>query len=235
MAVRSEKNMIAFFFVSLLVVSLWATAIALRSLNGEISIGFLSLSLFGSINLLICFWEIVLYFYADRIKMLYLNKKKKLPKGQLGSIFLFNDAPLSLLLSPSYWSEVWATYSLVDPSYSDTTTFGWNIDVGNGFSTIIPMILFYLSLAQNSSISFGSYNLDVSLVGLIGFVSFYQMLYGTIVYFHQYYVNQYWVKFQTTLIQFLLLVLCPNIIWIVGPSYGMYISYHMIFSSIFLC
>jgi len=36
---------------------------------------------------------------------------------------------------------LWSTYSLLDPSYVSTTSFGFWIDTGNGITTLVPTLL----------------------------------------------------------------------------------------------
>ena len=47
------------------------------------------------------------------------------------------------ILSPTLWADVWATYSLLDGSFSDRRTFGFNADVVNGFFTPVPTLILY--------------------------------------------------------------------------------------------
>lgn len=83
------------------------------------------LALFCSINLLVCIWEIGLFLNRDLILMEYLGIKKRVPKGTLPQpIFMFEHVPLAQALRLEHWSKVWSTYSLMDPSYSDQTSFG---------------------------------------------------------------------------------------------------------------
>jgi len=135
--------MLSIFYVVFFVGTIWLGLVYNHYLkHGIINNLQLALSLFCVINFMICLWEISLFFYIDRIKSRYEAMKKKLPKGSIGTIFLLKPASLASAVTLEYWSDIWSTYSLFDPSYSDTKSFGWNIDIGNGFSTLIPTILF---------------------------------------------------------------------------------------------
>lgn len=185
-----------------------------------------ALALFCGINTLICFWEIALFFYIEHIHHIYSGLRKKVPRGQIGRIFFFESARLSDAFSLKYWSELWAVYSLVDESYSDSKSFGFNIDIGNGFSMLIPTIVFTVGMTNHALMS-------PKHLGLVGMVSFYQEFYGTVVYFTQYVVNRRWRNHGNSLPQIVAMVGMPNIIWIIFPSLGMYCSYRLIMEESF--
>jgi len=223
-----HRTMIAFGYTVVFVLGLFLLQVSLHSFvhgdGKEIVVNPLQmcLALFLSINALICFWEIVLFFYIERIQRSFEGKKKRLERGSVGNVFLFEEASISELLSMSFWSEVWATYSLLDRSYSDSGSFGWNIDIGNGFTTLPPTILFGLGMSMNDAL------LPPKILGMIGLVSFYQEFYGTVLYFTQYVVNKRYNDHGTTPFQIFLMVLIPNAIWFVFPAVGMYASADLI-------
>ncbi len=111
-------------------VVLWVAATTLplwkyhRELHG-VNAAQAGLALFNSINLIICIWELSLYYHRRFIKTHYTTMKQHLPRGRLPQpMFLFEHATLLEVLQLKYWGKVWSTYSLMDPSYSDSTTFG---------------------------------------------------------------------------------------------------------------
>ena len=53
---------------------------------------------------------------------------------------LFEDISLSQALSLKYWSIIFAQYASLDPSYVQHTSWSFWIDVGNGFTTLIPTV-----------------------------------------------------------------------------------------------
>ena len=65
-----------------------------------------------------------------------------------------------------------------DPSYADQASFGFCVDVGNGFTTLVPSVLFAVSITSPL--------LDARHLGMLGLVMFWQEFYGTCVYFFQY-------------------------------------------------
>ena len=98
--------------------------------------------IYCAVNILICIWEIILWVHQDQVIHLYNGYKKKLSRSQLPSpLFLFSDVSMSDALSLKFWADVWGTYALLDVSYAQPGSFGYNADVGNGFSTLIPTIL----------------------------------------------------------------------------------------------
>lgn len=212
-------EMWAFTYISIFVVSLASAFIYLHyNLHGTINPYQASLALFLSINTLISLWEVTLFWYRKLIKQQFTEFKKVLPKFELPSpMFFFHDISLSQALSFRWWSLVWSTYSLLDPSYSDSTTWGFCVDVGNGHTTLIPSFIFGIGM---------SYPIfSARIIGLIGFVSFYQECYGTIIYFFSYILNERYVGAKTW---HLWLVIFSNSIWIVFPVIGMFASYSMI-------
>lgn len=75
-----------------------------------------TLAVFCSINVMVCWWELGLFFNRMQIRSQYAAFKKRLKINELPSpIFLFADVSLSQALSLKYWALVWSTYSLIDP------------------------------------------------------------------------------------------------------------------------
>mmetsp|Transcript_1425 Transcript_1425/g.1596 ORF Transcript_1425/g.1596 Transcript_1425/m.1596 type:complete len:87 (+) Transcript_1425:183-443(+) len=73
--------------------------------------------------------------------------------------------------------------------------------------------------------------LDPRVLGMIGIASFWQELYGTIIYFTQYIVNRQWRNHDNPMLHIVVLVGGSNGTWIVFPALGIYASYHMIMSN----
>lgn len=101
-------------------------------------------------------------------------------------------------------------------SYSDQTTFGFFVDVGNGFSTILPSIHLLLSMTFNLSAPFG---LSPRSAGLLNILFFWQEFYGTAIYLLSYFVNQRYKGHKTWHVW---VVIIANGIWFVGPAVGMW-------------
>ena len=94
--------------------------------------------------------------------------------------------------------QLWSCYSAFDASYADKQSFGYLIDVGNGFSTLIPTLLFAAGMtvqpAGAASTVLGSFPLptwaSARTLGVLGFLFFYQMFYGTVVYAFSFILNK---------------------------------------------
>lgn len=187
-------------------------------LHGGLNLLQALLALFCSINVMICVWEIGLFVNRGLIKSQFLSMKKRLKKNELPDpIFLFEHVSLMDALSLKYWAWVWSTYSLIDPSYSDQTTFGFFVDVGNGFTTILPTILFAVCMTWPLY--------SARFVGIISLIKFYQECYGTIIYFFSFFLNE---RYKGKPFAQLAIVILSNCIWIVFPLLGLYASYQMI-------
>lgn len=150
--------------------------------------------------------------------------------------------------SSELWTEVWAYYSVFDRSYCSTESFGYFIDVGNGFSTIVPTVIFLFgmtchgvgfeellletfggsdgSLVSYYILSFVSIIFEARTLGIIGFASFWQELYGTIVYFSSFIHNKRHLKLTSMENGFF--VCLTNGLWIVFPLVGMFASWKLI-------
>jgi len=201
-----------------------------------------ALALFCSINTMICIWEWVLFFHRGRIQKEWMAFKERLPARTMPwPIFLFQDISMSQALSLKYWSLVWSTYSLLDPrytsasticyptsrelirgSYSDQTTFGFWVDSGNGIVTFPPTLLFAWAMTFAKSYA--------RAIGTISIIIFYQELYGTVIYFSSYIVNQRYKGHSTGNV---FTVAFSNGIWILFPAIGMWASWQMVSSNTF--
>lgn len=122
----------------------------------------------------------------------------------------FLTMPLS---SARDWAKMWSTYALWDPSYQNCESYGFFIDVGNGWSTIVPCLLWNATIL--------GYNDNKWLVvGLVGCAAYWQILYGTLVYFLSFLYNQ---RYQNRpLLEVLGFVGFANGIWIVFPLVALY-------------
>lgn len=95
-----------------------------HEVHGVVNLAQAGLGLFCSINLLICIWEIGLYVNRRLIREQYLEMKSKLKGALPKPMFMFEEVSLRQALTLKHWAKVWSTYSLMDPSYSDQTTWG---------------------------------------------------------------------------------------------------------------
>eukprot|EP00798_Chlamydomonas_sp_ICE-L_P024204 gene24204-9802_t len=129
----------------------------------------MGLALFSCINLMICWWEVGLFFNRKLIKEQHNAFRKKYEKPAMPEpMFGFVEVPVKEALTLKFWSLVWSTYSLMDPSYQDQTTFGFFVDVGNGFTTLLPTLLWALAMTWDVP------GLSARTLGAIGLVLYYQ-------------------------------------------------------------
>lgn len=191
------------------------------SLHAVVSLTQLSLALFCVINVLINVWELALLQHIKRIKHRSDGLLKRLERGTLPPLFLFKHMNLCDALTLRGWSEIWVVYSLMDTSYANSDSFGWTIDVGNGMSSLLPSVLWCVC-ATNHAL------LPPKVLGIIGLMSFWQMLYGTILYFFQYCYHRRWERHGNTAAQIFVLVGLSNVTWILFPAFGILTCSRMI-------
>lgn len=178
----------------------------------------LVLAVFSAINAWVCVCEISLLVHAGAIRREYLDFDAKLGTGCLPPIFLFQRASLSQIFSLRYWAAMWSTYSVLDPSYSDSTTFGFCVDVGNGVTTLVPTLLWAAGMTWPL--------LPARVLGAMGVAMYWQEFYGTVLYFFQYVYNR---RFDRSPRAHVLGIVVPaNAIWLACPAVGMWASYQLI-------
>ena len=95
--------------------------------HGDLNTIYCLLSLFFSTNLLICYWEVCLFLRPDHIEIRagYWREKCSMTGRTPTREFLLTRVPLTRILSPTLWADVWAAYSQYDGSYADRRTFGY--------------------------------------------------------------------------------------------------------------
>ncbi len=178
------------------------------------------LALFLSTNLLISAWEICLFSRRDHIECRrahWLHWREETDRSPAVA-FLMSKVPLRNALSPTFWADIWAVYSLYDGSYADRRTFGFNADIGNGFLTLIPTAFLYLAFTVEL--------MPATYAGILGIALFWQWTYVT---------SLYWVSFlvagrqrQLSKRELCVYILSPNVFWILLPILGLYASFHLI-------
>ncbi len=88
--------------------------------------------------------------------------------------------PLRRIFSPTVWADVWATYALVDGSFADRRTWGFNVDVGNGFFTPLPTLVLYAAITLNF--------MPAVMTGMFGLILSWQWAYATSVYWASFFM-----------------------------------------------
>ncbi len=179
------------------------------------------LALFLSTNLLICYWEICLFFRRDHIadRAEYWRERQQETGRAPGAEFLTTRVPLRRLLSTELWGDLWSAYSTYDGSYADRRTFGFNVDMGNGFFTPAPTLLLYAAF----TIEF----MPAVYAGILGIALFWQWTYVTSLYWVSFHVAGRHRKIGMSRLYYLYVV-APNSIWILLPLLGLYVSIRLI-------
>lgn len=188
--------------------------------HGSLNWVFLLMALFLSTNLLIAGWEICLFLHRDHIQSRseYWRDRQKATGRAPGVEFLTSRVSWRDALSPTFWADVWAAYSLYDDAYTDRGTFGFNADTGNGFFTPIPTLILYAALTTGF--------MPAVYTGMLGLALFWQWTYVS---------SLYWVSFLVTGRQHRIsrremyaYVFSPNAFWIALPVLGLYMSARLI-------
>ncbi|MCY4046169.1 MAG: hypothetical protein OXE99_13990 [Cellvibrionales bacterium] len=151
-------------------------------INGTTNLLFILLSLFLSINLLICLWEICLYLRRDYIEKRhdYFKKRREITGRDPGVDILLAPVTRKSVFSPTFWSDIWSTYSLYDGSYADRKTYGFTIDTGNGFATFIPSLILHFGMTVPV--------FPPMFIGILGIMMFWQWTYCTSLYWASFFI-----------------------------------------------
>jgi hypothetical protein len=175
-----------------------------------------ALAFFLAINLMICVWEISLWHRIDDIRRWFNT-----PKGQgdrpRGNLYT-TSVSLREFASTKLWARTWLGYAYWDDGYADPKSFGWAIDVGNGFVTLLPSLLFLVGMTFQF--------LPPQVLGIIGLLVFYQKFYGTGLYFFQYLYNR---RYEGRPLKGVIGVVGgTNGLWLLFPAIGLYVSIRLI-------
>lgn len=191
-----------------------------QRVNGIYNVTQIGLAFFLVVNVLIAWWEIALFACQDQIREEYELIKEPYRGREMARVaeIFARPIPLFRVLSFRQWTTIWSTYSLFDPGYSDRRSFGYNIDVGNGFTTIIPATLFAFGMTFEL--------MPPQILGIIGIIIFWQMFYGTAVYFFQFFNNGRHKGHSARDVA--LFVGVSNLTWLVFPLWGLYASIQLI-------
>lgn len=180
-----------------------------------------ALCFFLAINVLICFWEISLGLCIGLIERWHHDPDAKHERPR-GSVFTARVGPRQLL-SPRLWARVWSEYALYDPSYADRRSFGFAIDVGNGWSTLLPSLFLLVALTTGG--------VSPLVLGGVGALVFFQKLYCTCLYFFTYVFNRRYERHPIGRV--LAVVGGTNGIWIVFPAIGLYVCARLVLENRF--
>ena len=208
-------------FVALIVTALAMLGIGTRYyVHGDLNAIHSLLSLFFSINLLICYWETCLFLRPDYIETrTEYWRERRCETGRTPAFEFFGSkVPLTQVLSPTLWADVWAAYSQYDDSYADRRTFGYNADIANGFVTPVPSLILYAAYTVDF--------LPALFAGILGVMMFWQWTYVTSVYWVSFFI----AKRQTRISQreLYVYIFAINSFWVLCALLGLYVSIHLI-------
>jgi len=191
-----------------------------RRVHGVYNATQIGLAFFLVVNVLVAWWEIALFVCQDQIRAEYEATQEPYRGRELRRVaeVFARPIPMSRVLSFWQWTSIWSSYSLFDPGYSDRRSFGYNIDVGNGFTTLIPSVVFAFGMTFEL--------VPARVLGILGVVLFWQMFYGTAVYFFQFFNNDR--HEGHSLRDLVLFVGITNLMWLVFPMWGLYASTQII-------
>jgi hypothetical protein len=176
----------------------------------------LGLSLFLAINLVTCVQEIALGLRISTIEGWHHDPAARQSRPR-GSMWLERVSPADLA-SATFWGRTWYEYAYYDPSYADRRSFGFAIDVGNGWTTLLPGAFFLVGMTVPL--------VSPVVLGIVGIVLFYQKLYGTCLYFFTFLFNR---RLELNpLGRVLAVVGGSNGVWLVFPAIGLYVSVRLV-------
>jgi hypothetical protein len=207
--------------VLLAVIGGTAAPIALhRHLHGVFNLHQMALAFFTWLNAIIALWEICLFLRIDLVEEQHRRFVSEYRGRELDRVREFFAAPVPIrrLFSPTLWAELWSTYSIFDDSYADRKSFGFFVDIGNGFTTLVPSLLFLYGMTLEM--------VPGRVLGIVGLLLFYQTWYGTIVYFSSFVLNKRY-RGHTPL-NLALFVGMSNGLWLTFPLWGFYAALVMI-------
>ena len=218
---HSEAAIPAGLFTVLVIAILASAGVFARYwARGDFDLVHALLILFFSINLAICYWEVCLFLRRDRIELRadYWRARQQETGRPAAVEFLTARVPLRRLLSSTVWAEVWATYSQIDGSYADRRTYGFNVDIANGFVTPIPTLILYAAFTFDL--------LPAVVAGIIGAMMFWQLTYATSVYWVSFFVanRQSRIGPRDTFIY----IWALNSPWVLFALLGLYASVRLI-------
>ena len=188
--------------------------------HGVLNVHQAGLAFFLWLNALVALWEICLYLRIESIEQQHRRFIAEYRGRELDRVkdFFATRVPLRKLLSPSVWAELWSSYSVFDPSYADRKSFGFFVDIGNGFSTLAPTLLFLYGMTYEP--------IPARALGIVGLLLFYQMWYGTVIYLTSYLMNRRYEGHSAFNVA--LFVGLSNGLWLTFPLWGAAVCIGMI-------
>ncbi len=185
------------------------------AVHGRFSVAYGLLSLFLSINLLVCYSEVCLLLRPDRVaeRMRHWRERSAATGRWPATEFLASRVPLRSVWKADTWIDMWAAYALYDGSYADRRSYGFNAEVANGFASPIPATLLGLALVLDL--------VPALVVAILGVALGWQWTYTTCVYMGSFYTGGWHRRLGRPE---LVLVWAVNSLWIAGGLLCLWIS-----------
>jgi len=201
-----------------------AAPIALHHrLHGSYDLDQIALAFFLWLNAIIALWELCLFFRIEHIEQQHARFVVDYKGRELDRVidFFGMKVPLAKIFSPTVWAELWSSYSVFDESYANRKSFGFFIDVGNGFSTLIPAVFAIYAMSYEM--------ISARALGILLVVLNYQIWYGTLVYFASFIFNKRYVGHKP--INIAVFVGVINGLWFTFPLWGIYAGINLIYTN----
>ena len=189
-------------------------------LHGDFDVLQCLLTLFFAINLVVGYWEMCLFLRRDYVEeRAEFWRRRWDDTGRTPAVeFLTTSVPLNRVLSPTVWADVWATYSMFDSAYADRNTYGFNIDIANGFATPAPTLVLYVTYIGGV--------LPAVVAGILGAILFWQWTYASSLYLVSFFVGR--KQTRITRRELYIYILGLNAAWVLTPMLGLYVSVRLI-------
>ena len=213
----APAGLLAAFAIGLLAVS---GVVAHYALHGGLNAFHILFSVFFSTNLMICYWEMCLFFRRDQIpaRAEYWRRRQD-DSGRAAALeFLTSKVPLKRSLSPTIWADVWAAYSLFDSAYVNRHSYGFNADVANGFATPASTLALYIAFTGGVRPAIAA--------GIIGAMLCWQWVYMSSLYLLLAFLGR--KRNQVNTRDLYVFLIGPNIVWVLIPIVGLYVSIRLI-------
>jgi len=181
----------------------------------------IAIAFFLAVNLVTCIQEICLGLRIGKIESWHHDPEGRRNRPR-GSFWFARVSPRGLL-SATFWARMWSEYAHFDPAYADRRSFGFSVDVGNGWSTLLTSALFLVGMTSPI--------FSPVVLGILGIILFYQKLYCTCLYFFSYTFNEYY-KLQP-MSRVVPVVGGTNGVWIIFPAFGLYVSVQLVLQNSF--
>ena len=220
-AKRTGLTISAGLLVTLILAIITLPGIATRIyVHGDLNLLHSLFSLFFSTNLLICYWEACLFFRRDYIEKRteYWAERRRETGRSPALEFFATRIPLKQMLSPTIWADVWAAYCQYDASYADRRTYGFNVDIANGFVTPVPTLILYAAF----TVEF----LAPLIAGIIGVILFWQWAYVTSLYWVSFFVAKRQTRISRR--EIYIFILAINSFWVLCALLGLYVSIRLL-------